>query len=282
MPVAEAPIQTTVESTQGSGDAGSGFFVGTEPAQPRRQVDWDGANSPTAKQQVQLVEQHQPQAGVTYYTEEDLNKARQEEKNKLYARVNDMDVELKLVRKEREEREAAEKAAVEAAAAEARKQEEEALSAKQLVEKVREETAAQIAQLQAERNTERAVFDKEREFVRISEYQRSRLNEESNNIMPQLLDFVSGSTEAEIEASIERAKAKTAEIVGQVQQVAVQSRQEQIGVSPTAAPPVGPMENQLNTQSLTSADIAGMDMETYKQHRAALLPATRNAYQGRF
>jgi hypothetical protein len=274
------PVETqaTVESNQGQGDTGNGFLVGTEAPQPRRQVDWDGANAPTTGQQVQFAEPQQ-QTPV-YYTEEDINRARQEEKNKLYARVNDMDAELKLVRKEREEREAAEKAAIEAAAAEAKKQ--EALTARQLVEKVREETATQLAQIQKDRDTERAIFDKEREFTRLQEYQRNRLNEETNNIMPQLYDFVSGSTEAEIEASIERAKAKTAEIVGQVQQVAVQSRQEQIGVSPTAAPPVGPMESQMNYQSVSQQDVATMDMETYKQNRTALLAAARNSYNGSF
>lgn len=275
------PGTAPVEPAAPSGDTGNGFLVGVDPSQGQQNVDWQGANAPTGSPQAAPPPAPpQPQQQQRVYTEEDLNRVRQEEKSKLYGRIDEMGEQLKALTKEREEREAQEKAAREAAEAEAKRQEEEALDARQLAERVRQETNERLAQIEQERAQERAVFEKEREFARLQDYQRERISQESEHIMPELRDLIGGSSEAEIDAAIEVAKQKTQAIMAQVTGRQQQVRQEMQGVSPTA-PPVGPMEQQTTIETLSPQDIATMDMETYKQHRGSLLAATSRAYGGR-
>ena len=84
---------------------------------------------------------------------------------------------------------------------------------------------------------ERTLREKEAQFATLVEYRHTRLAaEEEYNIAPQLVDFVTGNSEAEIDASIDRVKAKTAEIMAQVAEAQGQ-RQRQRPCRPRAALP---------------------------------------------
>jgi hypothetical protein len=217
--------------------------------------------------------QEQAQADLVF-TKDDIEKARKEEKDKLYGRLQAMEAEIAETRKEREERLAAEEAARQEAEAAARRAAEEEMSAKELIEAKDREWSEKIARLEAEREEERRVFEMERQFQELERYRVQALAAAEDEIMPELRgpEDIRGNTPEEIDAAIALAKDKTARILANVQAVQQQARQAQRGVSVTA-PPVGPMENDTNYQTLTADDIRNMDMDTYRQNREKILGA---------
>jgi len=149
------------------------------------------------------------------------------------------------------------------------------------IEEKEKEWQQKFATEQEERRKLEAVMIKEREFAALQTYLSQRMAEESDNIMPQLRDFVAGNTKEEIDASIEVVKQRTAEILGNIEQRFTGQRASQPGVPPTGGPPVGPMEGQQSFQTMSLEELQGMDMEQYKQLRPRLMEAQRNLRQGR-
>lgn len=206
------------------------------------------------------------------FTREDIEKARREEKDKLYSRIEAMDSEVKRLREEREERErlAAEQAAEEEARRKAEAEEE--MSVRELLQAKEQEWQNQFAQVQAEREEERRLFEMERQFQALEQYRLQALQANEDDIMPELRDMVGGNTQEEIDQAVALAKDKTARILANMTAAQQQVRQTQRGASVTA-PAAGPMENQTNYQTLTADDIRNMDMDTYRQNREKLLGA---------
>lgn len=242
----------------------TGITVPKEGETPATEAP-NGQQAPTA------TESKETKPAKTF-TAEEVEKIRKEEKDKLYSRIESMDEELKRMREEREAREKAAKDAEKQAAAEAKKKAEEEMSAKELLAQKEQEWQAQFEQLRQERERDAAILERERQFSALAEYRAQRVSEEAENIMPELIDFVGGNTQEEIEASIERLKAKTDQIIGNVQQAQQQYRQQLPGTKVTA-PPVGPVEQQVGYETLSADDIRSMDMETYKKRREQLLGA---------
>lgn len=212
------------------------------------------------------------------FTAKDIEKARKEEKDKLYGRLQTMEEELSSVREEREAREAAEAEAREAAEAEARAAAEEEMSARELIQAKEQEWSQRIAALEQERAEERRIFEMERAFQEVENYRTRAVAASEEEIMPELRDLITGNTPEEIDAAIALAKDKTARILQNVQAATQQTRQNQRGASVTA-PPVGPMENDSNYKTLTAEDIRDMDMETYRQNREKILGSLRDQTQ---
>lgn len=215
------------------------------------------------------------------FTQADIEKARQEEKDKLYGRIETMDEELKRIRKEREEREAAAAAEAERLAAEAKAKADEELSVRELLAQKETEWNTKFQSVEQRAAQAEALLDKERQYQTLQQYKAQRLTEEAEHIMPELADLVGGATQEEVEASIALVKDKTARILEQVVANTTQQRQQQRGVSVTA-PPVGPMDNESTYQTLTADDIAAMDMQTYAQYRDKLLKAKPSNERGLF
>lgn len=213
------------------------------------------------------------------FTEDDLARARQQEKDKLYKELEQLreqvgqfgsvQTELEALRKEREEREAREQAAREAAAQAAREKEEAELSAKELLAKRTSEMESQweqkLLQLQKEREVERAALEKEREFAALRDFIQTRMQEEGGNIAPELHDLVGGNTPEEVNASIERLKAKSAAIAEKVRGSQQQFAAQQRGVSPAGFNATGPMDMLPTTQNYSAEDIAQMSMKEYAE-----------------
>jgi hypothetical protein len=92
----------------------------------------------------------------------------------------------------------------------------------------RDEMAAQLAQMRAERTQEKAQLALERSVLQLQNFISTRVNQELTlkTIAPQFVDFITGSSEEQVEASIELAKVKTAEIVAEIagQQAGTQQR----------------------------------------------------------
>lgn len=265
-----------------------GFIVGADPkTPPMTAADWAAIQNETiaggpqvaGTPTVQIQPAPQQVAQDRFYTEEDVERIRREEKDKLYGRLSTMEEQLKAIDAAREAQEAAARAEQEAALEEARRKEEEAMETRELLTRKEQEWTDKFSSLQSQYDQDKAVFEQERRFQALSEYQTARLAQESEYIMPELRDLVVGSNEAEIDASIEAMKARTAAIMAQVSQSAVVQRQDMRGAAPTA-PPVGPLEQLQQYESVTPDDIRSMDMETYKRHRASLLNAATRSYNG--
>ena len=262
-------------------DTNDGFIVGTDPKeQPRMAVDWSAQETEVSRSQqpVTISEPMPQQPGSNFFTAEDIERVRREEKDKLYSKINSMESQLGELRTERESRLAAEEAVRQAAEDERRAVEEEKMSAKQLIERTREEYDARINELQQNYDRDRALFEQERRLMEVDQYRQARLEQDAEYIMPELRDLVRGNNEDEIETAIEEMKIRTAAIMQNVNSAVVEQRQMQRGVAPTA-PPVGPLEQASTYESLSPDDIRGMDMETYRKYRERLIPAASQAYR---
>lgn len=211
------------------------------------------------------------------FTAEDIAKARQEEKDKLYGKINKIEeqnkqflTEIEAQRKQREEAQAeAERKRQEAEAA-AKAKAEEDMSAKDLLALKEQEWNNRFAEIERQREEERTLFAKEQEFANLQQYIQRRVGEESNEIAPELLDYVSGNTPEEVEASIATAKAKTQAILESVQQAAVQQRAAMRGVSPTGYSTTGPMDTDPGQKSYSVEQLKNMPMHEYAKIRGQL------------
>ena len=233
-------------------------------------------------------------ASARTFTEEDVERIRTQEKDKLYKRLEDSDGRVKtledqlsILNHESDENrsEAARLAKAESDAL--RRREEEELSAKELIVKretefdeklkvVETEWEGRLAKIEEERATQDAMLEKERRYRELEVYLQRRMTEEEEYIIPELRDLVSGITEEEIENSIAVLRDRSSAILDSIQQSAPSGLR---GTSVTA-PPVGPMETQTEQQTLSAEDIRDMPMEQYMQMRDRLLKARPS--QGRF
>ena len=223
------------------------------------------------------------------YSADDLAKAREQEKAKLYPQMEKMKEELANLKKKAEEEAAlradkeAKRAAKEAERSAKQKEKEESeLSFKELLAKKEQEFSAQLESERLEREKAFAILDKERQFNELVSYRSTRLNQERDNIVPELIDLISGNTQEEIEQSIATLKEKSSSIL-QSAQAALQSvRQQQKGASVTA-PASGPLDNDPSQQSFTPDSLRDMSMADYAKQRAKLLGnAASNRGQGLF
>lgn len=215
-------------------------------------------------------------------TWDDVERARQEEKDKLYdrlkkaeeseARLKDLEEKQSTLEKERKKQE---KEAEEARLA----AEREKMNAQELVESYKKEQEERISQMQESLERERLLREKERQYSELLDYKGRRMAEEGEMIMPQLRDFVRGSTPDEIDQSIETLKQRTASILGEVQDQFTQARAGMQGTHPTGAPPAGPMDLD-NAREITLEDLKAMSAEDYANNRTALHQAVRRARGG--
>ncbi len=232
------------------------------------------------------------------FTPEEVEKIRKQEKDKLYKKLEDSENRLRelsdqvsVLDKEREE---ASKRAEEMSHKERdiQKQREEAeMSAKELLLKKEQEFNQRILQseqewqsrlseIEQQRQAQEALLEKERYHQHLQSYRQRRISEESESIMPELSDLIAGSSEEEIESSIDILRERSQAIVASVQQ-ATQASQGRLRGAPVTAPPTGPLDNQMEQQTLTAEDIRNMPMDKYIQMRDRLMNASRSQ-RGRF
>lgn len=225
-------------------------------------------------------EKNGDEPGGKTFSVEDIEKARREEKDKLYSEIGGLKDELKAIKAEREKankafeeqqkKEAEEQAKREA---EAKKKAEEEMSVKELLAQKEQEWESRWKQLEEENARKDEILAKERRFNELMAYRQRRLEEEQDTIMPELRDMVTlGNSEQEIEASIQALQDRTQRILEQVTAGQQAHRQQQRGTTPTA-PPVGPLESQQEFQQLSNDELKNMDMATYAKNRERLLGA---------
>lgn len=211
-------------------------------------------------------------------------KTRTEEKNKLYPQLEKQKTQLQTLIEERDQRIADEAEAQRLAEEEQREREAAEMTAAQRLEQQMQERDQswedRFTKMQQERDLERALNDKAYEVNQLNEYRLTRLAQESDNIAPQLADFVRGNTKEEIDASIEQVKVKSEEIAQELQARQLgQRRQTAPGL--TGAPPIdmAGATGDPQTQILTADDIRNMSVEEFAANRDAYLAAARNKVQ---
>jgi len=217
-----------------------------------------------------------PPTGEQYFTAAQLEAARQQEKDKVYGRLEAaeqlaqaMRAEVETLKSKEAQREAEVAARQAEAEAAARAAAEEKLSVAELIAAREKELLAKQEAFEQEMRLKQAVIEKEQQFIQMQAYISSRVNEEmaQGNLAPEFLDYITGNTTDEVEASITKAKEKTASIAEARAKALGHTRP---GVSPTGAGLTGPMDQLLGQpQEPTDAQIAAMSMAEYAQYRAA-------------
>lgn len=199
-----------------------------------------------------------------------IEKARQQEKDKLYPtiektdkRATEMEAELKELQKFKKTFEKDEAARLKAIEDAQRAKEEAEMSAKDLLARRDEEFNNRLAQIQQENELRVAMLEKANEAARLEAYIQRRVMEEQSTIVPELIDFISGETPEQVEASIEVLKQKSAAIAESARNAQTRQRAAMPGVAPSSGTNgVTPLD-QPGDRQLSAEDIRGMSMQEF-------------------
>lgn len=224
------------------------------------------------------------------FTTDDIERARQQEKDKVYATMESWEQKFveqgqKLAEilkgKDAEVKAAAEQAAKAAEESATKRWEEQ--DSKTLVADVRAEFEAKLAALEEQRSLERETFAKERSFTELREYAQAKVAEAlaANAIAPELAGYVSGNNTTEIDASLVRVKATTESLLSSIAEATAAQQLVPRGVSPTGYAPVGPMDANQSQKTFTAQDIKDMSIEEYAAHRGSFLGAAAKSGRDR-
>lgn len=220
---------------------------------------------------------------VQSFTQEDLERARSQEKNKLHTKLEAMEAELERLKVEREKREAEEAqhradAEAQAAAADeaARKEAEAALDVRSLLEKKEQEWDAKFRQAESDRAAAEALLRREQEYREVMDYRAQAIAANQDTIMDHLRDMVTGNTPEEIDASIAVLAAKSSAILEDAQAALTGARAAQRGTSVTGMPSGSPLDTSSGQSPYSADDIAGMSMTEYIKNRDKLLSQSRS------
>lgn len=217
------------------------------------------------------TDETRPVNGSKVYTDEDLARVRAQEKDKLYPQIDSLKAEVAELKKARDAELEALKAEQEAKLAEERAKLEADMDVRELLKQKEAEFAEQLERERQARELAFAERDREREYAELQNHRLQRLEAERENIIPELLDLVGGNTPAEVDASIESLKERSARILESAQAAMQATRKDMKGTSATL-PPTGPMEiNSEQRSNLTAQDIASMPMNEYANYRQRLL-----------
>ena len=262
---------TSVDPALVPGETGDGFIAGAQPPEITKRRTGQGQD-PTP--------QPAP-TGAPTFTAADLEAAREQEKSKLYNRLQAMEAQFDNLASERQAAlDAA--AAAEAAAEEARRAKElEEMDLRTRLQTMEQTTQERFQQLEEERRTAEAMLEQERRLGALVQYRSDKLREYGSQIMPQLLDFVVGNSPEEIDAAIVAMVERTNSIVNDVQAVQNQTYTSMRGAGVTA--PMGsPQDVVPQQQTFTAEQIRAMSPQVYAQHQAQLREAAkRQFYSGR-
>jgi DNA repair exonuclease SbcCD ATPase subunit len=205
-----------------------------------------------------------------FYTEDDLTKVRSQEKEKLYPQIESLKEELSSLKKEREE-ESARKAENDKLEAERLKSlEESELDVRDLLKKKEQEWQEQLERERQERERAFALLEREKSYADLQAYRQQVVEQERENIIPELVDLISGNTREEIAESVDGLKSRSAKILESVQSATQNARREMKGTSITT-PPAGPLETNSEQRPLTPQEIAAMSMNDYAKYRDRIM-----------
>lgn len=257
-----------------------------DPEELARLEALKNSNTPPVEQDPAAVEDQNPQAR---FTTEDLQKVREQEKSKLYAELEKHRQEAEALRKEKDERDAKDAERREArrireaeAEAERKRKEEEEMDTRQLLARKEQEWQDQLAAERAQREQAFLLLEKEREYQQLQQFRAQAIEANRDNIVPELIDLVSGNTPDEINQSIALLADKSNKIFEAAAGVAQQSRQSLPGTRVTA-PANGPLDTNSDQQIASPEGLRDLSMADYSKNRERLLgAAATNRGQGLF
>jgi hypothetical protein len=204
------------------------------------------------------------------YSDEDIARARQQEKDKLYPQIEELKSKAARLEELENARAEAEAARVAAEADVARREAEAEMSAKELVEQRTQEIIARLEVESTARKQAEALLVREREYQELVNYRNSRLSDAQESIIPELVDLISGNSIAEIDASIDGLIQRSAAILGSVA-AATQSARSDLQGTRATLPPAGPLDTQPGNIQFTPEQISAMSANEYAQYRSRLL-----------
>lgn len=224
---------------------------------------------------------------VQMFTAEQVEAARQQEKEKLYTRLEEetaarknLETQMAAFSTDLTTRQEAEQAALKSAADAAEEKRRAELSFGEKLEEASKQFGSQVSSLQEQLAQRDAILERERQFNELMQYRAGLLQQQGNDILPELHDLVRGDTPEQLDAAVSAMVARTSSILQNVADATQQARQGARGVGVTA-PPVGPMDNNSGQETVSAADIAAMDMKTYTANRARLLGAASQQQRDR-
>ena len=144
------------------------------------------------------------------------------------------------------------------------------MDVRDLLKKKESEFNEQLERERQARESAFALLEREREYADLQSYRTSVLEAERENIIPELLDLVSGNTREEVEQSIESLKERSARILESAQAAMQNTRREMTGTR-TTLPPAGPLDINSEQRNFTAEEIAAMPMNEYAKYRQRLL-----------
>jgi hypothetical protein len=228
------------------------------------------SGTPAASVQAVPVPALATPAPAGQFTETDIAKARQQEKDKLYPQIEALKERVAQIDAIEQQRAAADAARVAAEEQAARTAAEADLSAKDLLEQRTSEIMARLDEESNARKNAEALLQREREYQQLEAYKTAQVAANAEHIIPDLIDLVGGNTPEEIDASIAGLAARSAAILGAVQAAQQSARQDLPGTR-TTLPAAGPMDTNLGTNQFSPEQIAAMSANEYAQHRSRLL-----------
>lgn len=268
--------QTTFSNT------GDGVITGVEPAKTPDQLRAEQAalRGQTGEQQGNPAPSVQQPGGRTF-TEEDVERFRQQEKEKMYGRVEELSTQLKSLQEEREaERKAREEeqARIEA---EAKAKAEEDMDVRDLLKQTREEFQAELAKAKADAELAQAMLQKEIELQELQKYREQAILANAEKIVPELQQYVTGNSVAEIDAALQDVIARSDSIVSNLMAAQAQQVQSMPGTRITAPSGSGPLEEQQEQRQLSAEQIKALSPSEYAALRGNLHQAGRAQFYGR-
>lgn len=232
-----------------------------------------------------------PMVPVGFFTQEQLDaqinaereRVRKEEKDKLYGRLTEAEKrakELEAAQAKRDEQEAALLAKQEA---DAKKAQEAEMTAKQLIDQREQEWQARFEAMEAQHAQERAIAAQERRYQELQTYKAQVIAANQDNILPHLRDpaLVTGSSEEEINSSVERlvnVTAATLQDLGQLNQ-----EQQRMAPGVSLRTPGGPESSIPTQRTYTPEQLANIPMSDWPAMRKQLgLDRNDNGNRGLF
>jgi hypothetical protein len=267
----------TTGGTPNHSDTSDGFIIGVEPAKTPDQLRAEQA----AAQPVPTPNPQQQSTGERTFSAQEVEGFRQQEKDKLYGRIDSMSGELEELKAERE---AARKVAEDTQAEAERKAKEEAesgMDVRDLLTTYRQEAQAEIQSLRDQAERSQAELEKERQFQELDQYRSQAVEAVRDRIVPEIADFIGGDTPEQIDASIADALERSDRIIQGMMAAQQNQLQGMRGVRTTAPSGNGPLEEQQEQRAMSAEDIRAMSPSEYAASRGKLKEAGRAQFYGR-
>ena len=214
-----------------------------------------------------------PATGRTF-TEAEVEAIRQQEKDKLYGRIDELGTEIRTMREEREAEKRARDEEEARKIEEARKASEGEMDVRELIGQKEQEWNERFNKIQEEARLAQAALDQERRLGALKEFRDGLIAQHADDIMPHLVPYVGGNTEEEIKASVQQQIETTGKIMADLA-AAQQAQQAAVPTTRVTAPgDAGPLEQTTTGQRQYSAEeIAAMNPTEWAKHRDQFLRA---------